>query len=50
VLLGWAFNDEIITRRTLIAGVAIVVGVALMVSRPTERQAEPAREPALAEK
>jgi drug/metabolite transporter (DMT)-like permease len=50
VLLGWAFNDEVITRRTLIAGVAIVVGVALILSRPTERETEPVREPALAEK
>ena len=49
-LLGWAFNDEVITRRTLIAGVAIVVGVALILSRPTERETEPVREPALAEK
>lgn len=41
VLLGWAFNDEVITVRTLVAGAAIVVGVALMVSR-TEPQPEPA--------
>jgi drug/metabolite transporter (DMT)-like permease len=38
VLLGWAFNDEVITGRTLVAGAAIVVGVALMVSRGTERE------------
>jgi drug/metabolite transporter (DMT)-like permease len=36
VALGWAFNDEVITERTLVAGAAIVVGVALMVSRGTE--------------
>lgn len=42
VLLGWAFNDEVITGRTLIAGAAIVVGVALMVSRRVEREPEPA--------
>ena len=28
VLLGWAFNDEVITGRTLVAGAAIVAGVA----------------------
>jgi drug/metabolite transporter (DMT)-like permease len=50
VLLGWAFNDEVITGRTLIAGAAIVVGVALMVSRPGQREEAPAAEPALAEK
>jgi drug/metabolite transporter (DMT)-like permease len=50
VLLGWAFNDEVITRRTLIAGAAIVVGVALMVSRPGQTEEAPAAEPALAEK
>lgn len=43
VLLGWAFNDEVITGRTLVAGAAIVLGVALMVSRSTEK--EPAAEP-----
>jgi drug/metabolite transporter (DMT)-like permease len=42
VLLGWAFNDEVITGRTLVAGAAIVVGVALMVSRRVEEEAEPA--------
>jgi drug/metabolite transporter (DMT)-like permease len=42
VLLGWAFNDEVITARTLIAGAAIVVGVALMVSRGVEEQPRPA--------
>ena len=42
VLLGWAFNDEVITGRTLVAGAAIVVGVALMVSRGTEREPEAA--------
>jgi drug/metabolite transporter (DMT)-like permease len=50
VLLGWAFNDEVITSRTLVAGAAIVVGVALMVSRPGQREEAPAAEPALAEK
>jgi drug/metabolite transporter (DMT)-like permease len=38
VLLGWAFNDEVITARTLVAGAAIVVGVALMVSRKVEEE------------
>jgi drug/metabolite transporter (DMT)-like permease len=38
VLLGWAFNDEVITGRTVVAGVAIVVGVALMVSRRVEEE------------
>jgi drug/metabolite transporter (DMT)-like permease len=38
VILGWAFNDEVITGRTLLAGVAIVVGVALMVSRHVEKE------------
>jgi drug/metabolite transporter (DMT)-like permease len=47
VALGWAFNDEVITGRTLIAGAAIVVGVALMVSRGTEP--EPAASEAVAE-
>jgi drug/metabolite transporter (DMT)-like permease len=42
VLLGWAFNDEVITGRTLLAGAAIVAGVALMVSRGTEREPEAA--------
>ena len=42
VLLGWAFNDEVITGRTLLAGAAIVVGVALMVSRSAEKEPEPA--------
>jgi drug/metabolite transporter (DMT)-like permease len=44
VLLGWAFNDEVITGRTLVAGAAIVVGVALMVSRSREKQPAPDRE------
>ena len=44
VALGWAFNDEVITSRTLVAGAAIVVGVALMVSRSTEKEPEPALE------
>jgi drug/metabolite transporter (DMT)-like permease len=42
VLLGWAFNDEVITGRTLVAGAAIVIGVALMVSRRVEEEPEPA--------
>jgi drug/metabolite transporter (DMT)-like permease len=42
VLLGWAFNDEVITGRTLLAGAAIVVGVALMVSRRIEEEPEAA--------
>jgi drug/metabolite transporter (DMT)-like permease len=42
VILGWAFNDEVITGRTLVAGAAIVVGVALMVSRSAEKEPEPA--------
>jgi drug/metabolite transporter (DMT)-like permease len=42
VALGWAFNDEAITARTLVAGAAIVVGVALMVSRGTEKEPEAA--------
>ena len=41
VVLGWAFNDEVITMRTLLAGAAIVVGVALMVGRSLEREPEP---------
>jgi drug/metabolite transporter (DMT)-like permease len=41
VILGWAFNDEVITGRTLAAGAAIVVGVALMVSRSVEKEPEP---------
>jgi drug/metabolite transporter (DMT)-like permease len=41
VILGWAFNDEVITGRTLVAGAAIVVGVALMVSRSVEKEPEP---------
>jgi drug/metabolite transporter (DMT)-like permease len=42
VVLGWAFNDEVITARTLVAGAAIIVGVALMVSRGVEKEPEPA--------
>ena len=41
VFLGWAFNDESITSRTLVAGAAIVIGVALMVSRSVEKEPEP---------
>ncbi|MGH3082527.1 MAG: EamA family transporter [Gaiellaceae bacterium] len=40
VILGWAFNDEVITGRTVLAGAAIVVGVALMVSRRVEKEPE----------
>jgi drug/metabolite transporter (DMT)-like permease len=49
LILGWAFNDEVITFRTVAAAVAIVAGVALMVSRPAEERV-PRTEPALAEK
>jgi drug/metabolite transporter (DMT)-like permease len=49
LILGWAFNDEVITLRTVAAAVAIVAGVALMVSRPAEKRV-PRTEPALAEK
>ena len=45
VLLGWAFNEEVITGRTLVAGAAIVVGVALIVSRSAEKQPADDREP-----
>jgi drug/metabolite transporter (DMT)-like permease len=38
VLLGGAFLDEAITARTLVAGGAIIVGVALMVSRRIEEE------------
>lgn len=48
VLLGWALNDEIISARTLVAGAAIVVGVALMVSRRVEEEPEPALQSARA--
>lgn len=48
VILGWAFNDEVISGRTLLAGAAIVVGVALMVSRKPEQEPEPALGPARA--
>jgi drug/metabolite transporter (DMT)-like permease len=48
VLLGWAFNDEVITGRTLVAGAAIVVGVALMVWRRTEAEPEAALQSARA--
>jgi drug/metabolite transporter (DMT)-like permease len=49
VILGAAFNDEVITGRTLLAGAAIVAGVALMVSRSSEKEprGEPEREPSL---
>jgi drug/metabolite transporter (DMT)-like permease len=40
VVLGWAFNDEVITGRTLLAGAAIVIGVALMVSRRVDEEPE----------
>jgi drug/metabolite transporter (DMT)-like permease len=48
VLLGWAFNDEVITGRTTVAGAAIVVGVALMVSRRIEEQPQTALQSARA--
>jgi drug/metabolite transporter (DMT)-like permease len=47
VFLGWMFNDEVITARTVVAGLAIVVGVALMVSRSREKEPAPSREPSL---
>jgi len=34
VLLGWAFNGEPLTLRTLVAGAVIVGGVALIVLAP----------------
>ena len=34
VLLGWAFNGEALTLRTLVAGAVIVAGVALIVLAP----------------
>jgi drug/metabolite transporter (DMT)-like permease len=49
LFLGWAFNDEVISGRTLVAAAGIILGVALMVSRPTAEPA-PRQEPALAEK
>ena len=45
VLLGWAFNDEVISARTLLAGAAIVVGVALMVSTTGAAERAPDPEP-----
>jgi drug/metabolite transporter (DMT)-like permease len=42
VILGWAFNDEVISGRTLVAGAAIVAGVALMVSRKAEEEPDAA--------
>ncbi|HEV3480024.1 MAG TPA: EamA family transporter [Gaiellaceae bacterium] len=48
VLLGWAFNDEVITGRTVVAGAAIVVGVALMVSRRVEEESRAALQSARA--
>jgi drug/metabolite transporter (DMT)-like permease len=48
VLLGWGFNDEVITARTLVAGAAIVVGVALMVSRRVEEEPQTALQSARA--
>jgi drug/metabolite transporter (DMT)-like permease len=48
VLLGWAFNDEVITSRTVVAGAAIVVGVALMVSRRVEEESRAALQSARA--
>jgi drug/metabolite transporter (DMT)-like permease len=40
VLLGWAFNDEPLSLRTLVAGLVIVSGVALIVFAPERRYAE----------
>ena len=37
VLLGWLFNDEPLTLRTLLAGLVIVGGVALIVLAPSRR-------------
>lgn len=42
LILGWSFNDEVVSGRTLLAGAAIVIGVALMVSRSPEEEPEPA--------
>ena len=51
VLLGWMFNGEPLTFRTLLAGLVIVAGVALIVLAPARRY--PARredfQPALGE-
>jgi drug/metabolite transporter (DMT)-like permease len=41
VLLGWLFNGEPLTMRTVSAGVVIVAGVALIVLAPARRYAEP---------
>jgi drug/metabolite transporter (DMT)-like permease len=40
VLLGWLFNNEPLTVRTVVAGGVIVLGVALIVLAPTRRYAE----------
>lgn len=40
VLLGWLFNNEALTVRTAIAGLVIVLGVALIVLAPTRGYAE----------
>jgi drug/metabolite transporter (DMT)-like permease len=37
VLLGWLFNNEPLTLRTLLAGLVIVAGVALIVLAPSRR-------------
>jgi drug/metabolite transporter (DMT)-like permease len=37
VLLGWLFNNEPLTLRTLLAGLVIVAGVALIVLAPARR-------------
>jgi drug/metabolite transporter (DMT)-like permease len=39
VLLGWIFNGEPLTTRTVVAGVVIVAGVALIVLAPARRHA-----------
>ncbi len=40
VLLGWLFNNEPLTSRTVVAGLVIVLGVALIVLAPTRRYAD----------
>ena len=40
VLLGWLFNNEALTVRTAVAGLVIVLGVALIVLAPTRGYAE----------
>ena len=40
VLLGWLFNNEPLNSRTVVAGLVIVLGVALIVLAPTRRYAD----------